>query len=235
MIFESAKRQVRKGYMKLSIGTNLYRYCLGNDIPKEWSTEYHSPEYYSNEYGEKNQIGAFFFYRDEKTAYNVLTAAIEKAAKHGQNYQNNTLTYCQIIEDISILDLTYCDRPVQMLNILYDEGVDVLTSDFFLHPNKEQSFDTIRGYHQYIMDNRKTNDIKVCSEILNKADKINKFFKEHVGYTGQLLTDFGNGIPFKRLLEEKGYEGYQFMEEKSSPTICLFNSSKLTLPVHKIV
>ena len=218
MIFESAKRQVRKGYMKLSIGTNLYRYCLGNDIPKEWSTEYHSPEYYSNEYGEKNQI-----------------AAIEKAAKHGQNYQNNTLTYCQIIEDISILDLTYCDRPVQMLNILYDEGVDVLTSDFFLHPNKEQSFDTIRGYHQYIMDNRKTNDIKVCSEILNKADKINKFFKEHVGYTGQLLTDFGNGIPFKRLLEEKGYEGYQFMEEKSSPTICLFNSSKLTLPVHKIV
>lgn len=235
MIFESAKRQVRKGYMKLSIGTNLYRYCLGNDIPKEWSTEHLSPEYYSNEYGDNNQIGAFIFYRDEKTAYNVLTAAIEKAAKHGQNYQNNTLTCCQIIEDISILDLTDCDRPVQMLNLLYDEGVDVLTSEFFLHPNKEQSFDTIRGYHQYIMENEKTDDRFVKCEMNDYAAKIDNFFQWLVGYTGQQLTDFGNGIPFKRLLEEKGYEGYQFMEEKSSPTICLFNSSKLTLPVHKIV
>lgn len=222
-------------FAKLLKGTALYRYCLGNDIPKEWSTEYHSPEYHSEEYGDKNQIGAFFFYRNEETAYKVLTEAIKKAAKHGQNFQNSTLTCCQTIEDISILDFTDCARPVQMLNILYDEGIDVLTSDFFLHPNKEHSFNNIRGYHQYIMDNRKTNDIKVCSKILNKADKIDKFFKEHVGYTGQLLTDFGNGIPFKRQLEEKGYEGYQFMEEKSSPTICLFNSSKLTLPVHRIV
>lgn len=221
--------------MKLPIGTNLYRYCLGNDIPKEWSTEYHSPEYHSVEYGDKNQIGAFFFYRDKKTASNVLNAAIEKATKHGQNYQNNTLTCCQIVEDISILDLTNCDSPVLMLNKLYYEGIDVLTSDFFLDPNKEQSFDVIRGYHQYIMANRKTNDIKICSEILNKAKKINKFFKGHIGYTGQLLTDFENGISFKRQLEEKGYEGYIFDEEPSGSTICLFNSSKLTPPKHIIV
>ena len=98
--------------MKLPIGTNLYRYCFGNNIPKEWSTEYHSPEYHSKKYGDKNQIGAFSFYPNEEIAYNILNVAVEKAAKYGQCYQNNTLTCCQTIADINILDLTNCDRPV---------------------------------------------------------------------------------------------------------------------------
>lgn len=221
--------------MILPTGTNLYRYNLGNDIPEEWSTEYHSPEYHSDEYGDKNQIGAFFFYPDEDTAHNVLRAAIEKAAKQGKNYLNNTLTCCQTIADINILNLTGCDRPVQMLNILHDEGIDVLTSDFSRHLNGVQSFEDIRGYHQYIMDNENTNDIFVKYEMNDYAAKIDNFFQWLVGYTGQVLTDFENGIPFKRQLEEKGYEGYQFMEEKSCPTICLFNSSKLTSPIHQMV
>ncbi len=50
-----------------------------------------------------------------------------------------------------------------------------------------------------------------------------------------MVTDFENGMVFKRLLIEKGYEGYQFMEEKSSPTICLFDSSKISKPTHQKV
>lgn len=220
--------------MNLPKGTNLYRYCLGNDIPKEWSTEYHSPEYHFEEYGDKNQIGAFFFYPDEDITYNVLNVAVEKAMKHGQCYQKNTITCCQTVEDIRILDLTGCDRPVQMLNILYDKGIKVLTSDFFRYLNNEvQSFEDIKNYHQYIMDNEKMDDRIIKHNINNYGTMIDKFFQWHVEYTGQLLTDFGNGIPFKRQLEENGYEGYQFKEEMSCPTICLFNSSKLTPPIHK--
>ena len=68
--------------MKIPKGTNLYRYCLGDDMPKEWSTGYHSPGYHSKEYGDKNQIGAFFFYLNEETAYNVLRVALKKTANH---------------------------------------------------------------------------------------------------------------------------------------------------------
>ena len=70
---------------------------------------------------------------------------------------------------------------------------------------------------------------------MNCAAKIDDFFQRLVGYTGQLMTDFENGIVFKKLLQEKGYEGYQFMEEKTSPTICLFDSSKITKTIYKTV
>lgn len=223
------------GKAVLQKGTHLYRYCLGTEIPDEWSSEYHSPEYHSDKFGEKNQIGALFFYPDEKTARDVLGAAVKKVAERDVTYSKNTITSCTTTNDIVLLDLTGCDRPVQMLNILYDEGIDVLTSEFVRHLNGEETFDTVRGYHQYIMENDHTKDRFIKSEMMNYAAKIDSFFQWLVGYTGQLMTDFGNGFPFKRELQAKGYEGYQFMEEKYTPTICLFESEKLTAPVHTMI
>ena len=220
--------------MILQKGTTLYRYCLGTNIPPEWSTEYHSPEYHSDAYGEKNQIGAFFFYTDEETARNVLGAAIRKAEERGETYDRNTITSCTTTDDINLLDLTGCVRPVQMLNTLHDEGIDVLTSEFVRHLNGEFTFDTVRGYHEFIMENELSDDRFVKCDMRNCAAKIDDFFQWLVGYTGQVMTDFGNGIPFKRELQAKGYEGYQFMEEKYTPTICLFNAEKLTAPNHVV-
>jgi len=62
-----------------------------------------------------------------------------------------------------------------------------------------------------------------------------QFFEWRVGYTGQLLTDFSNGVAFKQQLQAKEYEGYLFMEEKDYPTICIFESGKLNAPTHLIV
>lgn len=221
--------------MILSQGTNLYRYNLGTDIPDEWSVEYHSPEYFSKQHGHKNQIGAFFFYVNEITASNVLSAAIKRATCRGQIYRNNIITKCKTTADLEILDITGCERPIQILNKLYDEGIDVLTSEFLCHLNNAMPFSDIRNSYKYIEDNKKSDDISILTEINNFATKIDNFFDRRVGYTGQLLTDFGNGIHFKRILEEKGFDGYQFNEERSSPTICLFDSSKLTPPIHIIV
>lgn len=216
--------------MILKKGTALYRYCLGTEVPYEWSTEYHSPEYHSDEYGEKNQIGAFFFYTDEKTACNVLGVATAKSEERGVFYKQNTLISCITTDDIYLLDLTGCARPVQMLNILHDEGIDVLTSEFVRHLNGRTAFDTIRGYHQFIMDNKYSDDRFIKCEIMNYAAKIDDFFQWRVGYTGQLMTDWENGTPFKRELQIKGFEGYQFMEEMYTPTICLFTADKLSKP-----
>lgn len=218
--------------MILPKGTILYRYNLGIDAPQFWSTDYYSPEYYSTKYGRKNQIGAFFFYLDEQTARNVLGQAIKNSSNRGEDYPNNTITTCQTLEDIQLLDITGCQRPVQILNILYDEGIDVLTAEFVRHLNGDTPFTVIREYHQFIIQHEKEKEWPINREKMNYAAKIDDFFQWLVGYTGQLLTDFENGVPFKRKLQEKGYEGYQFMEEKSSPTICIFELEKLTAPEH---
>lgn len=221
--------------MVLPSVTKLYRYNWGVHLPSTWSVGFHSPEYHSDEFGEKNQIGAFFFYPDEITAHNVLKVALNKAKERGEPYKQNTITSCSTTGDIHLLDLTCCNRPVQMLNILHDEGIDVLTSEFVRHLNGETApFSIIRDYHKFIVNNEHRNKLFIC-EMMNYADMIDDFFLWRVGYTGQLMTDFGNGVPFKRELVSKGYEGYQFMEEKSIPTICLFCSEKLTALNHTVV
>lgn len=221
--------------MILPAGTALYRYCLGTVVPGAWSTDYHSPEYYSPDFGDKNKIGAFFFYPNEQTARNVLGAAVQKQEQQGHAYPSNTITSCQTTADINLLDITGCQRPVNILNILYDEGIDVLTTDFNKYLDHTVPFNQIRGYHKFIMDNEGTNDMVVKSDMKEYGVKIDQFFHWRVQYTGQLMTDFGNGVAFKGLLQERGFEGYQFMEEKDYPTICIFESDKLSAPVHQIV
>ena len=219
--------------MIISKGTKLFRYCLGDNMPLEWTTHYHSPEYHSPVYGEKNQIGAFFFYCDEVTARNVLNAAIKKAVSSGKKYNRITITTCQTIADLNLLDLTRCVRPVQVLNVLFDNDIDVLTTNFYKYlEGTKVPFCTIRDCHKYIMDNERTKDRAVKNEINNRGNKIDNFFLCNMGY---LLTDFNNGHIFKEQLLDKGYEGYRFMEERSSSTICIFDSSKLSAPCHTIV
>ena len=141
----------------------------------------------------------------------------------------------RIEEVMNLLDITNCQRPVNILNILHDEGIDVLTTDFNKYLDDMVPFYQIRGHHQFIMQNEGTNDWIVKSDIKEYGVQIDQFFHWRVQYIGQLLTDFGNGVTFKRLLQERGYEGYQFMEEKFTPTICIFEADKLTVPVHQIV
>jgi hypothetical protein len=207
---------------------------LGTKVPEAWSTDYHSPEYFSPEYGDKNQIGAFFFYPNEQTARNVLGVAVRQQESKGHSYPNNVVTACHTTADINLLDITNCQRPVNILNILYDEGIDVLTTDFYKYLDDMVPFNRIRGHHQFIINNEGSNDRMVKSDMKEYGVQIDQFFHYRVQYIGQLLTDFGNGITFKRQLQENGFEGYQFMEEKDCPTICIFEADKLSVPFQQI-
>ena len=128
-------------------------------MPSEWATKYHSSEFHSSTYGEKNQIDAFFFYCDETQARNILNVVIQNVAKQGWIFIRNTITSCQTIADLNLLDLTMAGRPVQILNILYDYNIDVLTTSFSKYDEKAKiPFSIIRDYHRYIMDNESTMD-----------------------------------------------------------------------------
>ena len=69
---------------------------------------------------------------------------------------------------------------------------------------------------------------------ISAADAIEQFFCGHPPYLGQLLTDFGNGQHFKSLLQNAGFEGYVFMEQYASNTYCIFDSNKISLPMHHV-
>lgn len=219
----------------ISKGTMLYRYNLGNGVPEAWSTDFHSPEYVNGDLGYKNQIGAFFFYFNEETAINVLTTAIKKANSKATKYQNNTITSCQLMDDIRILDLTKCETPLCVITKLWDKGIDVLNDNFLRHDNGVFPFGSLAESFCYIQETEGSSNWNAICKRLHCAKEINDFFYNLVGYTGQLLTDFENGERFKALLLEKGYEGYLFDEEKTSPTLCIFDSAKLSSPTHAVL
>lgn len=215
--------------------TMLYRYNLGDNAPEEWSDRFHSPEYEDSKLGFKNQIEAFFFYRDEKTARNVLAIAIDKASKCGNDYNRCTITSCTLTDDLNILDITECGHPMCVLYKLWSEGINVLNGNFIKHDNGAFSFSALAEPFRYIIESKGSESLEEMCKRIRCAKKINDFFHNLVGYTGQLLTDFENGGIFKKLLLEKGYEGYQFDEEPTSPTVCILDSAKLSPPQHTYI
>lgn len=101
-------------------GDNLFRYNLGRELPTEWSIDYSNPEYTSTEFGRKNKIGAFFFYDKDIAAKQVLAQAIFNQRKRGNEYQYATITHCQVVNDIKLLDLyTGLYQCSNMISALY--------------------------------------------------------------------------------------------------------------------
>ena len=208
-------------------GQKLYRYDILANLPEEWNSQFHNPEYEGFEYGYKNTIGAVFVYDNEITAKQVLSEAVRKQRKKGNNIELATITTTEALDELSLLDLEKdINTCSQMLCTLYELGIDVATSDFFNH-YRRQSFEIIR--HLLF-------DIYSGNENLRlEAEKqINDFFV-FPPYLGQLLTDFENGLRFKDLLQSRNYDGYVFMEEYSSNTYCVFDSNKLLPPIHNIL
>lgn len=212
----------------LESGDILYRYGLGSNYPNQWDCDTHSIEYFSEKHGHKNQIGAFFFYDNETAALQVLSAAINNQKKKGNKIIEATMSTAEVTKEMRLLDL---DSGIiacsNMLTCLYDLGIDVVTDDFYNY-QKEKKFSSIRKQFMELY----SSDWKEKSRA---ATDVNSFFYDLLPVLGQSLTDFGNGQIFKKLLEEKGFDGYVFMEEFSSNTYCLFSSINLSAPRHRSV
>ena len=217
-----------KNIIVLNPGDQLYRYGIGDHFPNQWDIDVHSVEYRDDKLGYKNQIGALFFYDNERTALNVLSSAINRQKDKGIIIEDAIISTATVIEEITLLDLeSGISRCTQMLSCLYDLGIDVMTDEFRSHQRNE-SFGSIRErFHELYSDD--------WNARMSSAKIIDDFFFNLPPLLGQSLTDFDNGPKFKRLLEEHQYEGYVFMEEYSSNTYCIFSSQKLSCPTHRHV
>ena len=95
---------------------------------------------------------------------------------------------------------------------------------------KEKEYSVNVEVGEVCVDNDETKSSKLIEckcEILNLYNCIDE--NNQLAYACQGLTDFSNGIIFKDILEEKGFDGYIF-QETDAKTFCLFNSHKLSLP-----
>ena len=212
----------------LELGDQLYRYDLGDNLPDNWSTDYYSPEYITPQYGRKNAIGAFFFYNDCRAAKQTLAQAIHNQTKKGNRYDLGTITNCEVTGEIRLLDLqTGLYHCSNIISLLLELDIDII-SDRFYNYQSNQPYSVLANAVSNL------NSANIITK-LNAVKDINQFFYDCPPLLGQSLTDFGNGEPFKELLQSKGYEGYVFMENWISDTFCLFNSNKITSPTHKII
>lgn len=212
----------------LEPGDKLYRYDLGEKLDAEWLTDYSSPEYSFSEYGPKNKIGLFFFYNDISAAKNTLAQAVYNQKKMGTIYNYGTITSCQVIDDIRLLDLEAglysCSDKIRFLHQI---GLNVITELFYNYQFK-RPFSELQNSLE---------DLLSTDQSLSSAAEnvINEFFYNFPPLLGQSLTDFDNGEVFKEMLENNEFEGYVFMEDFISDTYCLLSSDKITAPEHEII
>lgn len=206
----------------------MYRYDLGEKLDTEWLTDYSSPEYSFSEYGPKNKIGLFFFYNDISAAKNTLAQAVYNQKKMGTIYNYGTITSCQVIDDIRLLDLeaglSSCSDKIRFLHQI---GLNVITELFYNYQFK-RPFSELQNSLE---------DLLSTDQSLSSAAEnvINEFFYNFPPLLGQSLTDFDNGEVFKEMLENNEFEGYVFMEDFISDTYCLLSSDKITAPEHEII
>ncbi len=220
----STSRVLRKG-MK------FYRYDLCCP-PDTWSTDYKSIEYQYEEHGEKNKIGAFFFYDNPADCERTAVNATKKRPGTPLWY-----TECNLTEDVKVLDLSQ-GHIRNMIDALYAEGIDVLRGDFENHINRQTYLDVRKTYRDLKINTDLMKSFMLAKQLLDFWGQSNEA-RGRYDYFGQQLTDFGNGFVFKQLLEEKGFAGYCFCEgghnEKGeeATTYCLFTAESLSNPEHK--
>lgn len=223
----------------LQPGAQLYRYDL-KFPPTKWRTDFWNPEYVYNDRGVKNQIGAFFFFNSFKQAKE--TALLSWKKNRNKNGNGIWITNCTTSESIKLLDLRDSIICIELLAALDKAGFAIFSDE--LKSWNGNSFATLAKYIQpvediVLLDVDWTNDEEamkiVQNSIMGMQQELN-IENTHIGHLMQLLTDFSNGIYFRKLLQEKGYEGYIFNETKcpipptGSDTICVFNSTKFQPP-----
>jgi hypothetical protein len=222
----------------LPIHQKLYRYCVGIEPPQEWSPDFKNPEYVHSPDRVKNGIGAYFFYTNRETAIKVAACAKEKLLQENPISSEAYITECNTTSQIELFDLQCKGDTTDMLNRLYDEGIDVLTNKYVLHDGTP--FEKVRSNYFYDYSLSPCPSAEEINEIvqrrINDPEILKTFFRiGKYSRLGQYLTDYSNGIIFKGELISRGYEGYIFDEEQSSPTICLFDTLKLSPPQHEKV
>ena len=217
----------------LSQGTKLYRYDVKKP-PVEWRTDFKNIEYHYPDHGAKNLFGGFFFFQGYGQALNTG----KKALNNNPHFNELWLSECHITSDIRLLDLTQLQSVTAAIIVMRKIGIDVLTDDFHLiSPTRlfsELRID-IERYDEIVKSDKWWNQQCLIDEISKIIKHVEQFFIDNkfLGFFGQCLTDFENGIHFRNLLESVPLEGYMFNESNGtsgSNTICLLSDNYLSKP-----
>ena len=207
----------------INIKDNLTLYRADKDAPPlKWSSSFKNSQYHYPEMGYKNKSGLFFF-----------TDSIEIAITIGKKFNLETyyLTECKVKESAKIIDFSFCNTIFEMVTILTDLGIDILTNDFKSYNNTTGPHITSFGDFKSIYEELQGGSVLLHKFHLGMSDNHN------VGYFGQRLTDFDNAQHFLKLVKKFGLDGYRWREsyDPRGLTYCFFDSSKISNPETQII
>lgn len=200
-------------------GAILFRYDL-IEPPMDWEVNYKSIEYSLNGLGKpKNLANYFFFFSNEDVARKTASVAVKNTAKEKDGYW---LTSAYVLRDLNLLCLCGNDTLYNLIK-LHEAGFDVMTDEFSFYNNGVyKHFSELKEPFEKFLNS----DFFDIERKLALRDTIVKPFDKYgfpFGLLGQTLTDYENGIPFAKLLADKGYDGYVFDESVGGHTVCLIN------------
>lgn len=221
----------------LQKGAKLFRYDV-EEPPTKWSIDFKNREYHYPNYGAKNLFGGFFFFQSEEQTLAIGEIALGK----NPNLQKLWLTECRTTADVCLLDLTQQTTVTANLIAMQKEGIDVLTNDFLMYGlHDSHSFAELHDDIDRLSEIAEHENWMFQPPLVKEKDEIvehvERFFGDHnyhMGHFGQRLTDFENGLHFKKLLQDRNLDGYMFDEDNGiiiTNTICLLSSKYLTAPV----
>ena len=211
--------------VRLFKNLRLYRSDLEYP-PTEWSADFKNKKYDGTNkgLGHKNKANMFFFTDSENSA---RLMAKSECIEVGKLEYYLTTTYAQ---NVKLIDFINRNNIYQMLCLLKDIDIDVLVSDFKTY-NDNQIVETFSKFKSYfdLAETNPSNKVDIVKNIITFDN--NKNPNWNVMLFGQRLTDFDNGILFRKLIQNKypDIDGYMWKEDinYNGITYCLFDSKKL--------
>lgn len=209
-------------YMITEIEKQLFRYDLKTP-PDEWNVHFLSDEYNTKEFGHKNKANLFFF-TDSRDIANQLGRNALMKPEFNQSEYFITSTQSRLLK---LIDFTNSNNIYQMLCVLKDLNIDVLINDMKTF-EEENNFLFLKP----IFENAEleTNS-QLRLEFIEQLKVHSNSNFEDISLFGQRLTDFNNGVIFKKIVQEiyPDVDGYIWREfnDKRGFSYCLFDSEKL--------
>jgi hypothetical protein len=216
--------------VEIPIPFKLYR--ADSELPPEiWDNSYSEKTNYGKKYGAKgpkNKAGLLFFH-DHVDISHSYGKSLLKEINNGKTENLQTqyfITETQIIKPIRIIDFSKCHSMFMMIDVLLENEINILSNDFINHHDGESFLKFLKPF----------NDVKQTCNSLHalKIKLTSKGMEFDYSYFGQVLTDFENGIEFKKLLVEKEIDGYRWREHNDPRglTYCLMNPNKISNPTN---
>ena len=199
----------------LNENEHLYRYDISQPLDK-WSDDFHSLEYtYPDKY--KNQFGGYFFFRSEKHAQKIARKSL---IKNNISQKGYWVTHAKVQKTLRLLNLLEYQTITAVFLEFFENNFDIFTEEFLVNPGVKVSpkmmvFKDMLQQAYLSMKNKKSKDNLLISpdiELLKQQVESHYQSNLNIGYLGQVLTDFENGLLFKQLLLDNNFEGYVFNE-----------------------